>query len=130
MSGTKVLISYLKNDPLLIDLLNDEQAIFQLEKPAQVGDIDPFIIILEKIVNSNSGVIHNTQFEFRIVSENAAKTLAIQQRLIELLDQVHQEYLINNEDVIRNISLVNGGGTIKNPTTNKWETICFFIARI
>ncbi|WP_139692551.1 hypothetical protein [Sporolactobacillus terrae] len=130
MSGTKVLISYLKNDAELMSLLNEQPNIFQLEKPVQVGDIDPFILILEKIVNSNSGLIHDVQFEIRIISENAAKTLAIQERLIELLDQVHQEYLVNDEDVIRNISLVNGGGTIKNPTTSKWETICFFIARI
>lgn len=131
MSGTKVIITYLKNDAELMSLLDDNSSIFQLEKPNQpeFKDIDPFIVILEKIVNSDRG-IHSVQFEFRIVSEDASKTLAIQQRLIELLDKIKQEYLTDGETTICNIYLLNGGGTVKSPDYNKWETIVFFLAKI
>lgn len=131
MSGTKTIITYLKNDAVLMSLLNDEPYIFQLEKPdkAEFENIDPFIVVLEKIVNSDLG-IHSVQFEFRIISEDASKTLEIQQRLIELLDKVRQEYLTDGETVIRRISLLNGGGTVKSPDYDKWETIVFFLAKI
>ncbi|MDN3956186.1 hypothetical protein [Sporolactobacillus laevolacticus] len=131
MSGTKVLISYLKNDAELMSMLYEQPYIFQLEKPNQpeYTDLDPFIVILEKIVNSNNGV-HDVQFEFRIVSANSTATLNIQQRLIELLDKVRQEYLTDGETVIRRISLLNGGGTVKSPDYDKWETIVFFLAKI
>ncbi|MFT8316655.1 MAG: hypothetical protein ABF651_00110 [Sporolactobacillus sp.] len=132
MSGTKVLIPYLKNDAALMSLLNEEPYIFQLEKPDQpeYKAIDPFIVINEKIVNSNLG-IHDVQFQLHIVSKSSAKTLEIQQRLIELLDNVRQEYLMDSETVIRNIYLLNGGGTIKSPDDkDKWETIVFFLAKI
>lgn len=131
MSGTKVIINYLKNDAELMSLLNEQPNIFQLERPNQpeYQDADPFIVVLEKIVNSDSG-IHSVQFEFRIVSESSALTLQIQQRLIELLDKVRQEYLTDGETVIRNISLLNGGGTVKSPDYDKWETIVFFLAKI
>lgn len=129
MSGTKTIITYLKNDAVLMSLLNDQPNIFQLEKPIQVGEIDPFIVILEKIVNSDFG-IHSVQFEFRIISKDVSKTLTIQERLIELLDKVRQEYLIDGETVIRTIDLLNGGGTVKSPDYDKWETIVFFLAKI
>lgn len=131
MSGTKVLISYLKNDAELMSLLYEQPNIFQLEKPnkPEFENIDPFIVILEKIVNSNSG-IRDVQFEFRIVSAISTATLNIQKRLIEVLDKVRQEYLTDGDTVIRRISLLNGGGTVKSPDYDKWETIVFFLAKI
>lgn len=130
MSGTKVIINYLKNDAELMSLLDEKPSIFQLEKPIQTEPVDPFIVVLEKIVNSDSG-IHSVQFEFRIVSKDASKTLEIQNRLIELLDKTRQEYLTDGQTIIRNIGLLNGGGTIKSPDDmDKWETIVFFLAKI
>ncbi len=119
---------HLLSDAQLMVLLDNKPAIYQVEKPKDIVN-DTYIVFLNKPLSG--GYIRDWQIEFRVISKDLSKLTAIQSRLIHLLDNPREyNHLKNNEVGIRKIKLLNGGGTLRNPSTNNFELIVFFLCTI
>lgn len=120
----KLIRKYLLEDAQLIALLNNEEAIFLLEKPEK-SEVDPYIVYLFKPLTG--GYINDYQFEFRLIGQDLSKLLAIQSRLKALLDDPRGEKIIQDgDDFVRMTKLLNGGGMLKHADTNMCEIILYF----
>lgn len=92
-------------------------------------NIDTYIVFFLKPLSG--GFVKDWQMEFRIISNDLSKITALNSRLIKLLDDPRGEKLIyDDETVIRSSSLINGGGTWKNPETDNFETVVYFLLKI
>lgn len=115
------LRSYLLSDPQLQVLLENNPAIFLLQKSKEI-DYETFIVYLYKPLTG--GQVKDYQVEFRIIGKNLSKLVAIQSRLIKLLDE---NYTI---DGIYMTKLLNGGGMIFNPEDGNSQIVVFFMCKI
>jgi hypothetical protein len=123
-----LLRSYLLDDAQMLTLLDNQEAIYQVEKPKEM-EHDTYIVFLSKPLQG--GHIKDYQIEFRLIDKNLSKLNALQSRLITLLDNPRERLILNDENtVIRDVHLLNGGGTLKNPSTDNFETIVFFLCRV
>lgn len=124
----KVIRNYLLQDLQLKALLDNQEAIYLVEKPEGIGN-DTYIVYFFKPISG--GYIKNYQIEFRCISKYLNKLIAIQSRLIKLLDDPRDETIIKDEETtIRSIKLLNGGGTLKNPDTGNHEVVVYFLCKI
>lgn len=124
----KVIRNYLLGDLQLQALLNNQEAIYLVEKPKEIVN-DTYIIYFFKPIAG--GYIKDYQVEFRLISKDLNKLIAIQSRLIKLLDDPREETIIkDDETTIRNIKLLNGGGFWKNPDTGNHEMVVYFLCKI
>lgn len=124
----KVIRNYLLNDLQLKTLLENQDAIYLVEKPKEINS-DTYIVYFFKPLTG--GFIKDYQIEFRLISKDLSKLIAIQSRLINLLDDTRGKMIIkDNETVIRSTKLLNGGGTVKNENTGNHETVVFFLCQI
>ncbi len=109
-------------------MLDNKEAIYQVEKPKEIEN-DTYIVFFLKPLSG--GYVKDWQLEFRVIAKDLSKIVALQSRLINLLDDPRGEKVIkDDETVIRSISLVNGGGTWKNPDTDNYEMVVFFLFKI
>ncbi|SHK42268.1 hypothetical protein [Desulforamulus aeronauticus] len=124
----KVIRSYLLQDLQLKSLLDNRDSIYLVEKPTEKKD-DTYIVYFFKPITG--GFVKDYQFEFRLISKDLHKLIAIQSRLINLLDDPRGEKIIkNSETVIRSTKLLNGGGQVKNENTGNYEMVVYFLCQI
>lgn len=124
----KVIRNYLLDDLQLKALLDNQEAIYLVEKPEKIKN-DTYIVYFFKPISG--GYIKDYQIEFRCISKDLNKLIAIQSRLIKLLDDPRDETMIKDEETtIRSIKLLNGGGTWKNPDTGNHEMVVYFLCKI
>lgn len=123
----KVIRKYLLEGNELESLLGGEH-IYLVEKPEKVNP-DVYIIYKYKIVSS--GYIKGYLVEFNIIGKDLNRLISIQDKLIEMLDDLRNEKSIkDDETVIRQSKLLNGGGMVKNPETGNYELIVFFLCKV
>ncbi|OCZ52193.1 hypothetical protein [Dehalobacter sp. TeCB1] len=118
-------------DAQLKILLDNHEAIYFIETPKEedMANVATYIIFFLKPLSG--GFVKDWQMEFRVISNDLSKIAAIQSRLIKLLDDSRGEIIIrDDETVIRSTSLINGGGTWKNPDTDNFETVVYFLLKI
>lgn len=121
----------LLSDLDLVELLNEKEAIFYIEKPDEEDfkDWNPFVIFKSKIVSGD--YVKDYLVEFNIVGKDLNIVINIEKKLIEILDDTRNTNIIKDENnTIHSIRLANGGGIVKNPETENYHSILFFIARI
>lgn len=124
----KVIRKYLLSDPQLKSLLENKDSIYLLQKPKELED-KQYIVYLFKPLSG--GYIKDYQLEFRVIGKDLAKLIAIQSRLINLLDDPRGENIIKDESTtIRHSKLLNGGGMLFNETTGNHELILYFLCKI
>lgn len=69
--------------------------------------------------------------EFYIIGKDLSKLIQIQEKLIQLLDDIRNEKVIrDNDTTIRTVKLLNGGGMVKNSDTGNYEVIAYFLCKI
>lgn len=111
----------------LINLLYDKEAIYYVEKPEQVK-VDDYIVMRDKLISDK--YISNYQIEFRIYSKNINKTNEIAEELISYLNDPRGQKIIKNENtVIRNITVLNGGGIARDDEDNFVKVVFFLLKR-
>jgi hypothetical protein len=119
---------YLLNDTELKSLLNNQNAIYLVEKSSE-EDYSPYIVTFYKPLNG--GIIKDYQVEFRVIGDDLSQLILIQDRLIKLLDDPQNRIIIKDENTtIRHSKLLNGGGFAKNPDTGNFEMIVYFLFKI
>jgi len=92
---TKVVRNYLLADAQLKILLDNKEAIYQIEKPKEIKN-DTYIVFFLKPLSG--GFVKDWQLEFRVISYDLSKIVAIQSRLIKLLDDPRGEIIIKDEE--------------------------------
>lgn len=123
----KAVRQYLASNTDLKKLLGGEY-IFLVEKPEKIK-CDTYIVYSYKPISG--GYIKDYQVEFHIIGKSLNQLIELQDKLIELLDDVRDENLIKDIDMtIRYIKLLNGGGMGKNPDTGNYEMVVFFLCKI
>ena len=124
----KIIRSYLLQDLQLKSLLDNHDSIYLVEKPKEKED-ETYIVYFFKPITG--GYIKDYQFEFRLISKDLNKLIALQSRLINLLDDHRGEKIIkDSETVIRSTKLLNGGGQVKNEDTGNYEMVVYFLCQI
>ncbi|MEA4926305.1 MAG: hypothetical protein VB084_13465 [Syntrophomonadaceae bacterium] len=124
----KVIRSYLLQDLQFKALLDGQNAIYLVEKPKEITN-NTYIVYFFKPISG--GYIKDYQLEFRIISQDLNKLITIQSRLINLLDDPRGEKVIkDSETTIRSTKLLNGGGSWKNPDTDNYEMVVYFLCQI
>ncbi|EHQ90169.1 hypothetical protein [Desulfosporosinus youngiae] len=124
----KIIRNYLLNDLQLKTLLDNQNAIYLVEKPKEMEN-NTYIIYFYKTLTG--GFIKDYQVEFRLISKDLSKLIAIQSRLINLLDDPRGKKIIKDtETVIRSTKLLNGGGMVKNESTGNYEVVVYFLCQI
>lgn len=121
----KNIRKHLLNDTTFKTLLNDKDAIYLIEKPIKSVE-NPYIVYLYKPIGTG-GYITDFQIEFRIVGKDLTKLTSLQNRMITLLDFNRDTQPIEG---IRHCKLLNGGGMVRNPETDNYELIVFFLCKI
>lgn len=123
----KLLRNFLLEDQQMKILLDDEDAIYLIEKPEK-EDVDNYIIYLYKPLGGR--YIQDCQIEFRLVGKDLQKLTALKSRLIKLLNYNRDSEIIRDDDiVIKDSKLLTGGGQLKNPKTGNFELIVFFLIK-
>jgi len=124
----KVIRNYLLEDLQLKALLNNQESIYLVEKPKEIEN-ETYLVYFFKPISG--GYIKDYQIEFRLISKDLSKLLAIQSRLMKLLDDPRDKTIIkDDETTIRSIKLLNGGGFWKNPDTGNHEMVVYFLCKI
>lgn len=123
----ELLRGHLISDKNLIQLLNNKESIFYIEKPEKVKVTD-YILIRDKLISDK--YIATYQIEFRVYSKDLNKAIDIEKELISYLNDPRGEKIIKDENnnYIRNISVLNGGGTAKDEEGN-WIKVVFFLLK-
>jgi len=123
----KAIRKYLLNDIELTQKLEGEH-IYLIERPEGIR-CSSYVIYSYKIIES--GLVKQYQITFNIIGRKLRKLLELQDRLIELLDETRQPIIIQDEgEAIKYIKLLNGGGIIKNPQTDNYEIILYFLCKV
>ena len=109
----KLLRQHLKENNDLISMLDTVDSIFYIDKPNKRED-KTYIVIKDKLLSSK--YIEEYQLTFHIVSPIPQTCKAIEKELKGYLNDVRGEKIIKNESTfIRNITILNGGGTVRTP---------------
>lgn len=119
----KLLRSHLFKNGNLVSMLGKNDGIFHIDKPLKRDD-KTYIVIKDKLLSGQ--YIEEYQLTFHIVSKTAQKAKAIEKELIDYLNDPRGEIEIKNEDAyIRNIQVLNGGGTIRTPEGDYLSVVYF-----
>ena len=106
-----VIREYLAGDLKIKSLVGDN--IFLVDRPEKCK-CDDYITYNPKELGNVGYKIKKYQLDFRVVSKDKLKLLAIKQRLTELLDHQDRATRISDTDTyIYTIKLINGGGIAK-----------------
>lgn len=106
-----VIREYLASDLKIKSLVGDN--IFLVDRPEKCK-CDDYITYNPKELGNVGYKIKKYQLDFRVVSKDKLKLLAIKQRLTELLDHQDRATRISDTDTyIYTIKLINGGGIAK-----------------
>lgn len=123
----KILRNFLLNDQQMKILLDNEDALYLIEKPEK-EKLDNYIIYLYKPFEGR--YLYPVQIEFRLVGKDLQKLTALKSRLIKLMNYNRDSEIIKEEDiVIKDSKLLNGGGQIFNSQSNNYELIVFFLIK-
>ncbi len=123
----KVIRQYLLQDSELLNLLNGEH-IYLVEKPEKIK-CSSYIIYNYKPINS--GIIKDYQITFNLVGKDLSTLIQLQKRLMHLLDEVREAIRIKDTDTtIKLTEMLNGGGILKNPDTDMFEIVIYFLVKI
>ncbi len=124
----KIIRNYLLQDFQLKSLLDNHDSIYLVEKPKEKKN-ETYIVYFFKPITG--GYVKDYQFEFRLISKDLNKLIAIQERLINLLDDPRGEKIIKDDDTtIRSTKLLNGGGQVNNEDTGNYEIVVYFLCQI
>lgn len=108
-----LLRQHLQENTELISLLGKNDGIFYIDKPKERDD-KTYIVIKDKLLSSK--YIEEYQLTFHIVSPIPQTCKAIEKELKDYLNDVRGEKVIKNDNTyIRNITVLNGGGTVRTP---------------
>lgn len=122
----KLLRQHLQKNTSLISLLDKNDSIFQIDKPPERED-KTYIVIKDKLLSGR--YIEEYQLTFHLVSPTPQTVKAIEKELIDYLNDPRGEKIIKNDNTyIRNIQVLNGGGTIRTPE-NDYLAVVYFIVR-
>ncbi|MSU01408.1 hypothetical protein [Tissierella pigra] len=122
----KLLRQHLLNNTKLKSMLDKNDSIFYIDKPEKRED-KTYIVIKDKLLSGR--YIEEYQLTFHIVSPTPQVVKDIEKELISYLNDPRGEKIIKNDDTyIRNIQVLNGGGTIRTPE-NDYLSVVYFIAR-
>lgn len=122
----KLLRQHLFRNGTLISMLDKNDGIFYIDKPDKRKD-KTYIVIKDKLLSGR--YIEEYQLTFHIVSPNPQKVKDIEREVIDYLNDPRGEKIIKNNDTyIRNIQVLNGGGTIRTPE-NDYLCVVYFIAK-
>lgn len=106
-----VIREYLAGDLKIKSLVGDN--IFLVDRPEKCK-CDDYITYNPKELGNVGYKIKKYQLDFRVVSKDKLKLLAIKQRLTELLDHQDRATRISDTDTyIYTMKLINGGGIAK-----------------
>lgn len=106
-----VIREYLAGDLKIKSLVGDN--IFLVDRPEKCK-CDDYITYNPKELGNVGYKIKKYQLDFRVVSKDKLKLLAIKQRLTELLDHQDRATRISDTDTyIYTLKLINGGGIAK-----------------
>lgn len=116
---------YLVDDLKIQSLVGDN--IFLVDRPEKCKCND-YITYNPKELGNVGYKVKKYQLDFRIISKDKLKLLAIKQRLIELLDHQDQATRISKEDgvYIYTMKLMNGGGIAKAENGDYYAFLYFF----
>lgn len=121
-----LLRQHLFKNGILISMLDNNDGIFYIDKPKNRED-KTHIVIKDKLLSGQ--YIEEYQLTFHIVSPDPQKVKAIERELIDYLNDTRGEKIIKNNDTyIRNVQVLNGGGTIRTPEGD-FLGVVYFIAR-
>lgn len=108
-----LLRQHLKLNTELMALLGKNDSIFYIDKPKERDD-KTYIVIKDKLLSSK--YIEEYQITFHAISPLPQTVKVIERLLIDYLNDVRGEKIIKNDNTfIRNISILNGGGTVRTP---------------
>lgn len=123
----KVLRNYLVNDTQIKSLLSNKQAVYLVDKPIE-EEASEYIVYLYKQLEGR--YLQQAQIEFRLIGKDLSKLVGLQSRLTKLLNYNRDTQIIRNEDtVIKDSKLLNGGGMLVNPNTGNYELIVFYLIK-
>ncbi|WP_313757187.1 hypothetical protein [Tissierella sp.] len=122
----KLLRQHLFKNVNLISMLDKNDSIFYIDKPEKRDD-KTYIVIKDKLLSGQ--YIEEYQLTFHIVSPTPQKVKDTEREVIDYLNDPRGEKIIKNDDTfIRNIQVLNGGGTIRTPE-NDYLSVVYFIVR-
>lgn len=120
------LMKHLFNNEKLIVLLGGGN-VYYLEKPLKFNP-DVFILAKDKLLSDR--YIKQYQLQFDIIGKDLNKILEVEKELIKYLNDVRGEVIIKYDgEIIRNIRVLNGGGTIKDANDN-WIKVVYFLCKV
>ena len=123
----KLLRQHLKKNTNLMDMLDNNNSIYYIDKPVKCND-KTYLVIKDKLIGLD--YIKDVQLIFHVLSPSPQICKEIETELIDYLHDERGENIIKNDDtVIRNIRILNGGGIIHTPE-NDYLSVVYFIAKI
>jgi len=107
-------------------MLDKSDGIFYIDKPEKRDD-KTYLVIKDKLLAGK--YIEEYQLTFHIVSPKPQVVKNIEKELIKYLNDPRGELTIKNDNnFIRNIQVLNGGGTIRTPE-NDYLCVVYFLLK-
>lgn len=120
--------NYLIKDTELMGLLNNKPSIYFVVKPDEAKETE-YIIYNYKLVNG--GYVKQYQLTIQCIGKDISKLLQIQDRVENLLDNYrHNKFIIDENNAIRSIELLNGGGQVFDETSGNYTLVSYFLFKI
>lgn len=121
----EAIIKYLLEDKNITDKIGNN--IFLHKKPLDIK-ADNYICLALKPLDG--GLIRSYQLELRCFGKDIVNLLNLEEDLIKSLDWIRQKSINDNNCIIYNSELINGGGTIEDTKTGVIERLLFFMLKI
>ncbi len=122
----ELLRQHLFDNNKLIRMLDKSDSIFYIDKPEKRDDTT-YLVIKDKLLSGR--YIEEYQLTFHVVSPSAHSVKDIEKELVEYLNDPREEKIIKDDDTyIRNIQVLNGGGTIRTPQ-NDYLCVVYFLLK-
>ena len=123
----KLLRQHLFDNSKLIKMLSKSDGIFHIDKPEKRDDTT-YIVVKDKLLSGK--YIEEYQLTFHIVSTKPQRVKAIEKELIKYLNDPRGEVIIKDENMhIKNIQVLNGGGTIRTPEGDFLSVVYFLLKK-
>lgn len=118
--------NYLIKDTQLIQLLNNKPSIYFINKPIKATETE-YITYSYKLITGGYVKVYELTMNFE--GKDLSKLLQIQDRVIELLDKYKSDdmnFITDENNKIRTIELLNGGGQIFDEESKQYILISYF----
>lgn len=122
--------NYLLKDSELMVLLNNKPSIYFVTKPPEATETE-YIIYSYKLVSG--GYVKQYQLTIQYIGKDLNKLLQMQNSVDNLLDKYksdNKDFIKDENDVIRSIELLNGGGQIYDETSKNYTFVSYFLFQI